>query len=185
MNLQNLFKQFGGLANLGGLGNLNMQNNQQSNNQSQNQEQGNNGMYPDSFNTTDFFSSRQYNQGIQDEENYNACNCNSNQCSQNAGNFNNQNNSYQQNNQNNNQNNNSGNGFLNGLLGPNMNISSLLPLLSLFNGKSGVNSLLKSENMPEGLKGLAPFISMLSSTAENKTDNPNNIKIDKLKKIED
>ena len=164
MNLQNLFKQFSNLSNLGGLGNFNMQNNQ-GNNQKQ-EPQNQNGLYPESFNTNEFYSSNQYNQNFQNRENYNYQNYNNS----NSGNYQNQNKNSE--------------GFLNGLLGPNANITSLLPFLSLFKGKSGISSLLKSENVPDSLKNLAPFISMLSTSSEDKSDNPDTIKIDKLKKID-
>lgn len=174
MNLQNLIKQFSNLSNLGGLGNFNIQNNQ-GNNQPQATQNGQSELYPESFNTNEFYSSNnnpqnsQYNNYL-NRENYNSFNNGYN--NNNSGNYNQ------------NQNRNSSGGFLNGLLGPNANITSLLPFLSLFNGKSGINSLLKSDSLPDSFKKLAPFISLLSSTAEDKSNNSDIIKIDKLKKID-
>lgn len=110
-------------------------------------------LYPESFTTSDFYQSAKSNNG-----NYNN---------------NNNNDNYSKPPQN----------ILNGLLGPNANISSLMPLLSLFNGKQGLGSILSSDKLPETFKGLSPFLSLLNSGEKAKEED--SLSIDKLKKIDD
>jgi hypothetical protein len=74
-------------------------------------------------------------------------------------------------------------GSVNGLFGPNSNLSSIMSLFSMLKGKQNFNSLLNSDSLPEDMKGIMPLISMLSSNGKkSKDDEPI---IDKLKKIED